>query len=312
MICVMLGAGFSKWAADLPLAKELFDFKVTPWGIQESKKLDLVKRIKSQWDSSHPGGLAEQFIADVLQGPVRQSTAVLWYVVRRLSEPYIWEEWHAGRRRRHVLMIDEHRASERPGVRETRILLDSLPSSTMSGIITTNYDMLVEYALGSRGFNYGIAGEVLSGRGPYPVSQYLRPTTLTGLTSYITLHGSISWDEQGRYTDGRRGLSGQALIVPPAPGKPAPSSLADVWVTAGEILGRSRRILVFGFAFNPYDASVLDLLRQEGRGIRSVLLVDPFPPVKSAQSLWPAAKVMSCSPLSPAAMTSISKWIVTP
>ena len=51
---------------------------------------------------------------------------------------------------------------------------------SVGGIVTLNYDLLVEYALGSRGFNYGAIGEVLRGRGPYPVSLWRNPVALSG------------------------------------------------------------------------------------------------------------------------------------
>src|SRR5215210_2642277 len=125
-LAVFLGAGFSKWAAGLPVAAELFDFQLEPFGVREDGKLRLVRQLKAEWDSKRPDGTAEQFIAHALAGPSRVRTAVLWYIVRRLSEPYIWTEWHAGRRRRHVLMVDENRRLERPGVTRAKAFLVGL------------------------------------------------------------------------------------------------------------------------------------------------------------------------------------------
>ena len=106
-------------------------------------------------------------------------------------------------------------------------------------LLTTNYDLLVEYALGTKEMNYGMRGEVLTGRGPYPVSQWANPVTLTGSVSVAKMHGSVSWDENARYTDGRRGLTGDALIIAPTPEKSMPDSLRDVWDLAARILGRA-------------------------------------------------------------------------
>jgi hypothetical protein len=208
-LAILLGAGFSKWAAGLPVAAELFDFQLEPFGPREDDKLRFVRQLKAAWDSQRPDSTAEQFIAHALAGPPRNRGAVLWYIVRRLSEPYIWSEWHAGRRRRHVLMIDENRKVERPGVTRARAFLLGL-GPDVSGILTTNYDLLVEYAFGTKLFNYGRRGEVLSGRGAYPVSQWQNPVALTGPVSIAKMHGSISWDAHGRYTEGRRGLTGNA------------------------------------------------------------------------------------------------------
>jgi len=35
----LLGAGFSKWSANLPIARELFDLDIDPFGIREERLL---------------------------------------------------------------------------------------------------------------------------------------------------------------------------------------------------------------------------------------------------------------------------------
>ena len=69
--------------------------------------------------------------------------------------------------------------------------------------------MVPEYALGTRGFNYGIIGEQI-GFTPYP---YTRPVHVTGKLSNAKLHGSISWGESNKYPDLRCGLTRKCLIV---------------------------------------------------------------------------------------------------
>ena len=44
------------------------------------------------------------------------------------------------------------------------------------------------------------------------------------------------------------------------PEKSVPDSLRETWNLAAGILSRSDRLLVFGFAFNPYDAALLEHL----------------------------------------------------
>jgi hypothetical protein len=274
VLALLLGAGFSKWAADLPLGSQLFDFAVRPFGIQEQRRLERVEFLKRAWDAMNPAGIAEQFIATVLSsGDVRNKEDVLWYVVRRLSEPYIWQEWRAGRERRHVLMIDENRKWDRPGVRAAADFITQC-GIRLSGVVTLNYDLLVEYALGSQGLNYGTVGEVLQGREPYPVSQWRNPVRLTGRLPLAKLHGSISWDAGGKYTEGRRGLSGKALIVAPTPEKQAPEGLRHQWDLSFRVLQLSTRIIVFGFAFNEYDLALLAHLTEAGRNLVDVAIVD--------------------------------------
>jgi hypothetical protein len=307
MLALVLGAGFSKWAADLPLACQLFDFAIDPFGIREERRLDRIRRLKQDWDARNPKGLAEQFIAHVLHnGDDSSKQDVLWYIVRRLSEPYIWQEWHAGRMRRHVLMIDENRRWQRRGVRRAARFLVQC-GTLLSGIVTTNYDLLVEYSLGSKGFNYGSVGEVLQGRGPYPVSQWRNPVTLHGRLPLAKLHGSISWDSKGRYTDGRRGLTGKALIVAPTPDKQPPMLLRDQWDLSQQILQRASRILVFGFAFNEYDQAVLLHFREAGRYARQVAIVDVSSRIDAARRLWPQAEIRWFEP--PTGNGELKDWL---
>jgi hypothetical protein len=305
-VALLLGAGFSRWAARLPVACELFDFAIEPWGRQEKRKLALAKSLKEAWYIAHPEGQAEQFIAAALGFPEKDREAVLWYISRRLSEGFIWKEFHGQRWRRHVLMIDENRRHQIDGViRATRYLKAFLGPSFL-GIITTNYDLLVEYALGTRGFNYGIPNQVLSGRGPYPVSQWRNPVRLTGPIPLAKIHGSISWDEYDCYTDGRQGLTGRALVVAPVPEKTQPAALKSRWELAEKILNRATHLVVFGFAFNPYDEAVLNLLRSASANIKSVQLIDKQPPIERAQSLWPDAQIAASLP--PEGAESIHTW----
>jgi len=308
MIVLILGAGFSKWAANLPVASQLFDFAIEPFGVREERRLERVRTLKSVWDSVNPTGFAEQFIAAILScNDTRSKEDVLWYVVRRLSEPYIWQEWHAGRSRRHVLMIDENRRWDRPGVRKVADFI-ALCGSQLTGIVTLNYDLLVEYALGSQGFNYGGPGEVLQGRGPYPVSQWRNPVRLTGKIALAKLHGSISWDAHGKYTDGRKGLSGNALIVAPTPEKRAPAKLQEQWNLSARVLRQARRLLVFGFGFNEYDEAVLTHLADAGRNVHEVAIVDVNCRATGAARLWPKAHICSYQP-QPEGLIGIQAWL---
>jgi len=305
MLALFLGAGFSNWATNLPVASGLFDFNIQPW-TRESKKLDRVKELKREWDTLRPRGQAEQFIADALNFQEKDKKLVLWYIVRRLSEPFIWEEFHAQRMRRHILEIDENRKYGIDGVINAKGFLDKF-LSILNGIVTTNYDLLIEYALGTKRFNYGIVNEVLTGRGPYPVSQWLHPVQLKGNIQLAKIHGSISWDENHHYTDGRRGLTSNALIVAPTPEKERPNSLSLPWEVAEEVLTKANRLIVFGFGFNPYDSAVLNLLKSKGNKLESVLIIDINPNIKIAKSLWPNAKITSSMP-SPMGSKTINKW----
>ena len=293
---MFLGAGFSKWAVNLPLVNELFDFNVRTFNQADERRIEAAKLVKLRWDKEHPSGNNEQFIAYANELAEEQRSSILWYVTRRLAEPFIWEEFHSQRWRRHVLSIDEYRKFRIEGLLRASAFLQGFVEPSIAGIVTPNYDMLVEYALGTKGFNYGTIGQKLIGRGPYPVSTWLNPVKLTGKTKLSKIHGSISWDEKGCYTDGRRGITGNALIVAPVLEKHIPEALRYTWSLAAQILAQSRKLLVFGFAFNRYDQLVLDLLRSKGKNLRSVLLVDVKPNMGAAKELWPGAFITHSLP----------------
>lgn len=297
MISLFLGAGFSKWAAGLPLASELFDFNIELWGPRESQHLNDVRELKRVWDSSHPDGRAEQFVADTLHSNKRVGSLVQWYIVRRLSEQFIWKEWHAGRWRRHSLMIDENRRFCLREVEKAQEFLLRYYSPALAGILTTNYDMLVEYALRTKQFNYGIPNEELGGRGPYPVSRHI---VLSGSIPLAKIHGSVSWDAHRKYTEGRGGITGNVLIVPPTHEKELPESLMHARRVGEDILRKSKRMIVFGFAFNPYDQDVLTLMRSCGADLDTVLLVNKLSnaesQIKVAHDLWPNAEISFTAP----------------
>lgn len=309
MVTLILGAGFSKWAANLPVAKDLFDFAVEPFGVREEKTLCAVRKLKASWDLAHPREPAEAFIDFATNQSPATSKMVVWYIVRRLSDPYIWKEWHAGKWRRHVLQLDEHRKNKRPGVQEARDFLVGVLGALLQGVITTNYDLLIEYAFGTKGFNYGVRGELLVGRGPYPVSTWSHPVVLKGPVQVAKVHGSISWDASAHYTDGRRALTGNALILAPVPGKTTPPELAKQWELAGSLLGAAQRIVVFGFAFNPYDAELLNHLRTHGGTAKSVLLIDIKPNIDAARQIWPSASIATLPP-PPESVPDIREWLI--
>ena len=84
-----LGAGFSRWAADLPLASELFDFNIRIRNPREARRVELVEQEWREWRAMNPDGLAEQFIATALELPERARKRVIWYVTRRLCDPFL-------------------------------------------------------------------------------------------------------------------------------------------------------------------------------------------------------------------------------
>lgn len=296
-VAVVLGSGFSKWAVDLPIAGGLFDFCVKPWGSREKKRLDRIGELKAWWDSLHPNEHAEAFISYALDKGDDAASDTMWYIARRLSEPFIQTERYGGRNRRHVLMIDDDRALSVPGVAKARSFLAEV-GALGRGIITTNYDLLAEYCLGTKGFNYGSIREVLKGpnRYPYPFVGWRRPVALTGSIPIAKVHGSISWDAHGFYSDGRRGITGNALMVAPTQGKTIPSLLMPIWDLAASIVTGARRAMLFGCGLNVYDEEFLTLLKRGHPTLESVLVVDVDPKIDRVKQLWPNADITESKP----------------
>jgi hypothetical protein len=249
--------------------------------------------LKTDWDEANPGGLSEQFVAGALRSSGRNRRLVSWYVTRRLLDPFI----RAVLGGTQALMIDDSRRLQHEGIRIAQQFFRQFEERRLCGIVTTNYDLLVEYALGTVGFNYGALDEGLKGRGKNPWFPWQGiPVKLTGSLRVAKIHGSVSWDENSRYTDGRCGVKGTALIVPPDSEEGTPQSLRLTWDLARTILGESTDLLIFGFAFNPYDEAALNLLATGGRKVRSVFLIDPDPKIGPTQQVWPRASIQARQP----------------
>ena len=264
MLAAFLGAGFSRWASDLPVAAELFDFNIRTRGRREHRRAELVQQDWVRWRDVNPGQPAELFVGWALQQSANCRKRVVWYVTRRLSDPFLCRILGGTA----TFQIDDRRARELPGVRRGQRLLQHFLGAGLSGIVTSNYDLLIEYALTTRNFTYGIPGERLYGRGANPMFPWQGSNpALRGHLPVAKLHGSVSWNFQRRYTDGRRGLSGTALIVPPGPEKTPPSELAATWELARGILSKADRLVVFGFGFNLYDQALPACGESRGSGL---------------------------------------------
>ena len=122
--CLFCGAGFSKWAVGLPTAYELFDFKIRTYGVRESTKLKKIQEFKIKWDEKHPSGNAEEFIGYSIDHTPESEKLVIWYIARRLAEPFIEKDNPSmlsnneviGRR---LLAINEKRKFKRDGIKKS-------------------------------------------------------------------------------------------------------------------------------------------------------------------------------------------------
>lgn len=293
MTTLFLGAGFSKWAFDLPLVSQLFDFKISPTNEQESGKLELLIEDWESWNTENPSAAPEQFINWCLCRSSHRRSRIIWYVARRLTEPFMTRILGSDS----AAMFDERVVRENEQVIKIRDFLLSILHYNLRGILTCNYDTIVECALGTFQFNYGNHGEQLRGRGLNSMFPWQNAhVSVTGKIPLVKLHGSLSWDGNFKYTSGKPGREGRALIVPPAPEKVPPYELRDVWALGAKILKESESIIVFGFAFNPYDIALLEFLTKNGSRLKRVLLIDPFPDINRARLIWPSSDIETLDP----------------
>lgn len=291
---LFLGAGFSKWAFDLPLVNQLFDFDIQPTNEAENRKLELLQKDWSIWKNENLSASEEQFIYWCLHKSSHRRSRIIWYVSRRLTEPFMTRIQGSYT----SAMFDERVVRENERIIKIKGFINSIVSFGLQGILTCNYDTLVECALGTKGFNYGVVGEQLYGRGLNPQFPWQNAhVNVTGNIPFAKLHGSLSWDSDIKYTSGKPGRAGKALIVPPAPEKTPPPELANVWALGERIISNSKRIILFGFAFNAYDFALLNFLKESGENITQVLLIDPYPNEDAAKNLWPKATVNTLNPL---------------
>jgi len=301
--CLFIGAGFSKWAINLPLATELFDYNIQIWGTREAKKIEDLKRTKNKWDEENPSGNPEEFIRLMIESSEKNKKLVTWYIGRRLAEPFIVESSdlnYFGRayRQRRVMMIDDPRRLKIEGILKAKNFIDSLLSPSLEGIITTNYDLLIEYTLGTKRFNYGQKMQELHGQWAVQIRRWRDgPVILKGDLSLIKLHGSLSLTEKGYCTDGRGGITGRSIIVPPTQNKKIMDFVSLEWKNARKILKRSSTIIFFGFAFNQYDLEILKLLKKTNPWIKKIILITRNPQtIQRAKQIWPSAEIVPIHP----------------
>jgi hypothetical protein len=297
--CLFIGAGFSKWAMNLPTAAELFDYKIQLWGIRESKKFEELKNLKNKWDAENPLGKSEEFIRFMIEFSEENKKIITWYIGRRLAEPFIVESGefqYLGRpyHSRRVMMIDDSRRLKIEGIQKAKLFIDSLLMPSFVGIITTNYDLLIEYTLGTKRFHYGKKMQELYGQWAMPILRWREgPVILKGELPLIKLHGSLNLTEKGYCTDGRGGITGKSIIIPPTQNKKIMDAVSQEWKCAEKILESSNTIIFFGFAFNQYDLEILKLLKKTGPWIKKVILINRnSQTIHLAKQIWPSAEII--------------------
>src|SRR5690554_3852198 len=144
-IGLFLGAGFSKWAANLPLVTELFDFDISYIRKNDEFWISKLKSVKSEWDERNIGFSNELFVQHVLDSKgVRLKQYLSKYLTRRLSEPFLCKTLTGIQ----TFMYNDRRAKELESTSKIQNFLSKYQNK-IKGIVSLNYDLVVEYALGT-------------------------------------------------------------------------------------------------------------------------------------------------------------------
>ena len=286
---LILGAGWS-FAAGLPLTKDLFKVNLSAASKTSEDRLRRVAEAYDTWatatkpangelflevvhrEETLPWAWAVEYVSTVLANPVRGDTSAnqnLRYSQRLTNPTY----------------CSTHRA----------FLKEVLTKYELSGVITTNYDILAERALRHRtmsrpstpGFHYGGLPRPQFAHGlaqPFSVSRPDRAVELTGTVPLYKLHGSLNWQRQDSeielYQDLRLAFKsgGVAEIVPPVTEKSAPSWLLGVWKSAETCLSGTDAWIVGGFSLPPYDLAIRSLFSRAAElgNVKTISIFDPY------------------------------------
>jgi hypothetical protein len=318
---VIVGAGFS-YVAGLPLAQDLFAGDVFASSRAAGVRYQRVLRAWEAWSATHDGG-PEQFLSEVYRTDPNGRVPWLWaaeFVAAVLATPRAQDQGafqfrYAGRITRPV-NAPIHSAF-------WDVVLSSFD---VAGVVTTNYDILVERGLRHRcttrpprpGFYYGglPKPQILKGAAlPFSAQQPLSLIELGGGVPVYKLHGSLNWGtDSGQlviYQDLRPAFrrGGDARIVPPVEEKKAPEWLSGVWQGARKVLERASTWIVCGYSLPEYDVAVRELFSEAGleRRVTTILLIDPF--AASIADRWravaPDAEIR-CLPGLPQALNRIA------
>ncbi len=309
---VILGAGWSV-PAGLPPASALFDGDLQAGSLAAYRRLSRVQAAYETWAERQADPKAEIFLRESYESrwyPVPWPH-VVEYVQARLASPA-----YGDTRSRTSLRYGQRVINRTYCRQHESFWIDLLQRVELSGVITTNYDLLAERSLRHRsvkrpplpGFYY--AGlpkpQVALGQSqPWTVQDRQDRVPLTGTIPLAKLHGSLNWAiEDGEcvaiYQDVRAAFrhGGTAAIVPPIPEKQPPAFLTHVWDEAQELLADADVWVVVGYSLPEYDHAIRDLFdRSACRKLHSLELHDPYS--EQLQGRWkclfPTANVL-CFP----------------
>lgn len=285
-VSLFLGAGFAKsWG--LPLASEIMDME----SIREKEfpgkwQIKLLKDIESLWNSTidKHNGEVDEFGRLLHETNQFQDFAI--FLALRLSSRH----WHVGTANETKWGTGDHICKKKNIPSEYREFLNVFKAIKLIGIVTTNYDIMIEKLLGPfstgrlGGFNYGIYEEQLIGRHSVNSRWSYGPVTITGKIPLLKLHGSLNWaledDKLVKYIDCRpsRGKRYKVILLPPG-NTELHRYLEPIWNQAYDVLSNSDIWIFCGYSIPDYDSSIRNLLKSASIKVSKICVcdVDPAP-----------------------------------
>jgi hypothetical protein len=293
-VALFLGAGFSKYWG-LPLAGEVMDMNaVRSMSFPRNWHHVLVEKVERYWKatSEQHEGVVDNF-ARLLQSSPSSDLSYEEFV-QFLALRFSVHHWKIGGSKRTEGGTGDHVRKKQKIPPGYASFVQALRRQDVVGIVTTNYDLVIEKLLGPLhsgrlgGFNYGKPEENLSKR-QYTSSQYsYGPIRVTGRMPLLKIHGSLNWalsptQQLVKYVDARPShlLGYRPLLLPPGL-TAASDSLTEVWEYAGRVLSAASIWVFYGYSMPHYDSDVVNLLRSSAvGGLRRVVVLAPHPsPIK--------------------------------
>jgi hypothetical protein len=289
-IVLFLGAGFSKpWG--MPIAREVMKLEDLKAKTLPGKwQRELVDRVEACWEASQDKheGVVDRFAQALQSTPsdILPFSDFARFIALRFSAHH----WKVGTARETKWATGDHIRKQKTIPKCYDQFLKAFRSLSLTGIVTTNYDLVVEKLLGPGprgrlgGFNYGKAGESLEGKHALSSKWSYGPTQLMGKVPLLKLHGSLNWALSSdrsvvKYVDARpsRGRRYEAVLLPPGLSK-APV-LTGVRDRAKELLTASNIWVFCGYSMPDYDKDIMDLLRASAAGqLKRVVTLAPDSP----------------------------------
>lgn len=325
---IFLGAGFSR-IAGLPLTSELFKSSIDAPSPSSLDRIKKVLRTWEKWHEKNPEENAEQFIGHIFNLSKSSSSPIPWkWVVEVIAASIATPRGPDAGSYNHRYA---GRITSPLKCREHQLFWKIVNRIHIRGVISTNYDLVIERGLRHReitrnrmpGIFYGGLDkpQLLKGTAlPFSIQKQNRLVELTGKVPLFKLHGSLNWSfESGNlimYQDMRAAFrrGNDAAIIPPLPEKSIPLWLKRTWAEAQEALSSSGIWIICGYSLPDYDIAVRDLLEKasDKNYPKEILIIDPNAKniEKELTLICPLAEI-TCLPGLPDCLDPLTKHIET-